>query len=224
MGALMDNTEKNYDINLEQIKQIRKTYFWRTAFFGLIILVAGIVIGGASMSILAEHNFTASPARRENSSLMPRLRQILGLTQQQATKIKPILDKHMQHLQEIRDDARVDIISTLTQMNQEISPILSAGQKVVWSNELLRIQRELNPEPLPSGGGGAGWRRGAEQPGPGPGGGRRNAGRGGQPRGGMGPRRGIQSMPALRGPNSFSNNTPENQIMIENSDSNSSSN
>lgn len=216
----MENTEKNNNIYIEHIKKI---YFWRTAFFGLVILTAGIVIGGASMSIFLTHKLASSKPRPVYESLMPRLDQILGLTQVQSNKIKPILDGYMQHLQEIREDGRLEIASTLDQMNREISPILAEGQKVVWSRELLRIQNELNPEPqraAPRGAGG-GRRRGGEQPGPGPGGmGGRRFGRGQMMRSGMGGRRGPQFQPVPVGPNSFSSDINENEAATNSFDSN----
>jgi hypothetical protein len=161
MGNIMDNLEKNSSDNIEHLKKI---YFWRSAFFGLVILTAGIVIGGASMSIFASHNIGSSPPPRQYGNLIPRLTRTLGLTQQQIDKIKPILDKNMQKLWDIREDARIDIVNTLDQMNKEIAPILAENQKLVWSNELLRIQRDVSPEPLRNNA--AGNRRGgAAQPG-----------------------------------------------------------
>ena len=213
----MENLEKNTNSNIEHLK---KVYFWRSAFFGLIILAAGIAIGGASMSMVASRKIAQKPASQEYNSLMPRLIQVLGLKQQQINKIRPILDKHMQHLNEIREDARVDIANTLDQMNKEINPLLGDMQRDVWSNELKRIQRQLNPEPARNQqGGGRGLGRGAGQPGqgrtwPGQGGGGR-LGRGAQqlnPRPNAGQRRaaGIQPPPAA--PNSPLNNIIQNEI------------
>jgi hypothetical protein len=165
MGNVMDNIEKNSNINIEHLKKI---YFWRNAFFGLIILAAGIAIGGAIMSILSERKLdNASPPPIEASNnLMPRLRQTLGLTQEQVSKIRPILDSHIQKLLQIRENARVEIYNTLEQMGKEINPELGEIQKRVWQQELLRIQRDFSPAPLrPGVGAGAGrGRRGAEQP------------------------------------------------------------
>ena len=208
----MENTDKNNNIYIEHLKKI---YFWRTAFFGLVILTAGIVIGGASMSIFFTHKMTSPKPRPVYESLMPRLSQILGLTQVQTNKIKPILDGYMQHLQEIREDGRLEITNTLDQMNKEISPILAEGQKVVWSRELLRIQSELNaepPRPAPRGGG-QGQRRGG-----GMGGGR--YGRGQQMRAGMGGRRGPQFQPVPIGPNSFISDINGNETNANSFDSN----
>lgn len=208
----MENSEKNTNSNIEHIK---KVYFWKSAFFGLIILAAGIAIGGASMSIFASHKMTQKPPRTEYNNLTPRLVQDLGLQQQQINKIRPILDKHMQHLYEIREDARVDIAKTLEQMNKEIYPILSELQKRRWSNELIRIQRQLNPEPARNPQGGRGLRRGAGQAGQGGGG---RLGRGGQPLNQRlaGLRRGMGAQPSPAAPNSPLN-TNENITDFNNS-------
>ncbi len=206
----MENLEKNPNSNIEHIK---KVYFWRSAFFGLIILAAGIAIGGASMSIFASRKIEQKHPISGYNSLMPRLTQTLGLQQQQINRIGPILDKHMRHLYEIREGARNDIANTLEQLNREINPILGERQRNVWSNELFRIQRELDPESFRNQQIGRGLRRGAGQQQPGQGGGR--LGRGSQllnPRPYAEQRRAaeIQSTPAT--PNSPSNNIIQNQI------------
>jgi hypothetical protein len=211
----MDNLEKNSSDNIEHLKKI---YFWRSAFFGLVILTAGIVIGGASMSIFASHNIGSSPPPRQYGNLIPRLTRTLGLTQQQIDKIKPILDKNMQKLWDIREDARIDIVNTLDQMNKEIAPILAENQKLVWSNELLRIQRDVSPEPLRNNA--AGNRRGgAAQPGQG----QRRMGnvRGQPPRGSILQRRAMEPLPSPNTPNSISSEVNTEENITNKADSNS---
>ncbi len=220
----MENLEKNTNSNIEHIK---KAYFWRSAFFGLIILAAGIAIGGASMSMIASRTIDQKHPTPEYNSLMPRLTQTLGLQQQQINRIGPILDKHMRNLYEIREDARNDIANTLEQMNREINPILGERQRNVWSNELIRIQRQLNPELILNQQGGRGLGRGAGQPGQGAG---RGAGQGGgrlgrgvqplNPRPNTGQRRVAEFQPALTAPNSPSDNIILNQIPSGDSESN----
>ncbi len=196
----MDNTDKNTNINIEHLKKI---YFWRTAFFGVVILAAGIAIGGAAMSILSERRLANVPLPPEASSnLMPRLRQSLGLTQEQVSKIRPVLESHIQKLLQIRENARLDIYNTLEQMGKEINPLLSEMQKRVWQQELVRIQRDFSPAPLRPGIGAGRGRRVGEQPAPGGGGGR--GFRGGR----MGQRRGPEFQP----PPPAASNSPLNNI------------
>jgi gas vesicle protein len=157
------------------VSNINKAHMWRMAFFGLIILIAGIVIGGSSMLIFAPKKLTQPPPGPEFRSLrmIPPLRRNLGLTQEQAEKIKPILDKHMQKLDTIRTEARSEIAETLKQMNQEIAAILTEEQQQKWQREIDRLQSELRPGGGPrwgEGPGGPHFRGGQqERPGRGPG-------------------------------------------------------
>ncbi len=160
-----NNTEKN---NNPSMKHIRKTYYWRNAFFGLVIFIAGIVIGGASMSIFTTHKLTRPARGREFNSLqvLPPLRRNLDLSKEQTEKIKPILDEHMKKLHELRENARSEIENTLKQMNEEISKILNQRQRKIWQRELGRLQRNLRPGGPRRNGMGAGARRGNETGGP----------------------------------------------------------
>ena len=159
------------------IDTIRTLHRWRMAFFGVVILLAGVVIGGASMMILLPHKLMTPPPGPEFDSLrmLPSLRRDLGLTTEQSNRIAPILDKHMKKLGEIRVEARDEIAQTLKQMNEDISTVLTDRQERIWKRSLERLQGDLRP-----GRGGPGRR------GEGPGGPRQR--RGQQDRGGPGPR------------------------------------
>lgn len=199
MGIIMNTTEQNNNPNIEHI---RKIYFWRTAFFGVVILIAGIVIGSASMSILTTRKLAAPPSpRQEYNNLVIRLRRNLELSQGQTDKIRPMIDKYMQKLQELRENARIDIINTLEQMDKQVSSVLTERQKRIWQRELLNLQQDLNPE-MPRGGGG-GRRRGLEPAGP-------RAGRG-QRRFGQGL---ANPAPSLIGPNSLRYDINQNENSI----------
>jgi len=207
MGNVIMNTEQKNNINLEHI---RKIYYWRTAFFGLVILIAGIVIGGASISIYMTHRITRPPRGPEFNSLqvIPPLRRNLNLSKEQSDKIKPIIDGSMKKLRDIREDARTEIESTLQQMNKEISSILTETQRQKWQRELDRLQRELRPGGPRRDGTGLRARRGLDA------GGRRGRGQRELLR------RGLQSR-SLVEPNSTPGDVNENEIGTEQSDPNS---
>ena len=183
-------------IDNSAITYMQKLQRWRIAFFGMVILVAGIVIGAASMMILAPDKLMKPPRGPEFGSerMIPPLRRDLGLSPEQEEKIKPILDNHMEKLNAIRLEARSDIEEALIQMNKGISDILTDEQKRIWQRSLDRLEREFYP---------GGPRRGGGPRGPGGfRGGRQERVRGGQPepfRQGTGPF-GPRRLP--RGPNS----------------------
>ena len=157
---------------------IDKLHRCRMAFFGVVILVAGVVIGGASMMILAPDKLMKPPRGPEFGSqrMIPPLRRELGLSPEQEEKIKPILDSHMEKLDEIRTAARSEIEEALTQMNEGISEILTEEQRQIWQRSLDRLDREFRR----GGGGprGPGFRGGRQE---GFRGGRQEGFRGGQP-------------------------------------------
>ena len=187
---------KKETIDNPAINYVHKLHCWRMAFFGMVILVAGVVIGGALMLILAPDKLMKPPRGPEFDSvrMIPPLRRDLGLSPEQEEKIKPILDKHMEKLHDIRMEARADIEEALTRMNKGISDILTDDQKRIWQRSFDRLERELHP---------GGPRRGGGPRGPGGfRGGQQERFRGGQPehfRGGPGPS-GPHRPP--RGPNS----------------------
>jgi hypothetical protein len=192
MGDAMSNKET---IDNPAISYIDKLHRWRMAFFGMVILVAGVVIGGASMMILAPDRLMKPPRGPEFGSqrMIPPLRRELGLSPEQQEKIKPILDTHMEKLDEIRVEARSEIEEALTLMNESISDILTEEQRQIWQRSLDRLDREFHR---------GGQYRGGGPRGPGFRGSRQEGFRGGQPEhfpqgpGSFGPHR------PPRGPNS----------------------
>lgn len=124
---------------------LQKMHRWRMAFFGLVILLAGIVIGAASAILIT---------RRLPQGLLPapefaadrmadRLQRQLGLSPDQRDKIRTILERHVQTLNQIRMDARPLIANELKLMNDEISAVLRQDQFRIWQDHLQRLQNEL---------------------------------------------------------------------------------
>ena len=185
MGGAMS---QNQTINNPAVSHINKAHNWRMAFFGLIILTAGIVIGGSSMLIFAPKKLIKPPRAPEFASgrMVGQLRRELRLSPEQAEKIDPILKEHMEALNNIRIDAQDQIGEALEQMNEQISSILTERQKQMWETRLRHLQSPLH---------GGGPRRGE-----GPGGGRFRRGEQERFRRGPGPGSGPGSGPGPFGP------------------------
>ncbi len=182
-------------INNPAINYMDRLHRWRMAFFGMVVLIAGVVIGGASMMILAPDKLMRPPRGPEFGSqrMIPYLRRDLRLSPEQEEKIKPILDSHMERLDEIRMEARSEIEEALTQMNKGISDILTEEQRQIWQRGLDRLEREFHRGGPHRGPGprGPGFRGGRQEgfregPGPGPFGPHRPARGPNSPRDGMG--------------------------------------
>ncbi|MBW8042513.1 MAG: hypothetical protein FVQ85_21305 [Planctomycetes bacterium] len=142
---------------------LKQMHRWRMAFFGLVILLAGIVIGASSMSMISHRRRPLHPPPPEvaTESLLDEMERSLHLTPKQREKIDPILQEHMQKLDNIRTDARSEINEILGQMNEGITAVLTEQQKQIWQRRLQRLQRQFRPPGRGPGGGGR--HRGGQQ-------------------------------------------------------------
>jgi len=167
---------QNQTTNNPAVSNINKAHNWRMAFFGLIILAAGVVIGGSSMLIFAPKKLIRPPRAPEFASgrMVGQLQRELRLSPEQAEKIEPILKEHMETLNNIRIDAQDQIGEALEQMNEQISSILTDRQKQMWESRLRHLQSPLRGGGPRRGEGPGGRFRGGQQDrfrrGPGPGG------------------------------------------------------
>jgi hypothetical protein len=150
---------------------------WRMAFFGLVILLAGVIIGIAlTLSWLCYPHRPRMPGPEfAAETMLYRLEPYLHLSPEQTKKMQPLLRKHMQKLQQMREDIRTEIGEQLRQMNTEISSILDEHQKQLWREHLQPLEGQLRPGP---GGPGGPQRRGFPGAPRGPGPYRRRGGNG----------------------------------------------
>lgn len=163
MGDAVNQTE-----NTSNQRTISRTlHFWRMAFFGLVILLAGMVLGSALTVSLVRYPGDPGPSPEFAAvKMLDRLQHYLDLSDEQAQKLEPILQKHFQQLYDIRLGAHSKIAEQLRQMNTEIASILNDHQKRLWHEHLQQLQgqlRERGPGP-PRPGRGPYRHRGGERP------------------------------------------------------------
>lgn len=131
---------------------LRRLHQWRMAFFGLMILSAGLITGAAA-TVLVLHRpgppEGAAPPNQAYQVTLERIMPRLHLTPQQAEQAGPVLRRRMQRLEEIREQGRVQIARELQAMHEEISAVLSPQQQQLW----WELMRGL-PGPFPRG---PGW-------------------------------------------------------------------
>ena len=145
MGDTMNQTEKNDDL----IKVLERMHRWRMAFFALVILIAGIVIGASLMIIFGRQQMMRRSHAPEIAveRMMRELIEHLDLTAQQRQAIKPILIEHMERLQQIRMEVRPQIQAQLASLNKEVSALLDEDQKQQWQREFQRLQNQFHRRP-----------------------------------------------------------------------------
>lgn len=159
---------------------LRQVHRWRMAFFGLVILLAGMTLGAAGTLLLIGPAEWQPPMEPEvaTNAMLGRFREELGLTSEQAADIRRILRTRMQKLHEIRTQARPQIEQQLEGMKEEIAAVLTPDQRSRWQGIMGRLEQEFHRGMRRGPGGrGPGFRRGREGGGPpgghGPGPGRR---------------------------------------------------
>jgi len=137
----MSETEKMENV----VAALEKMHRWRAAFFGLVILLAGFVIGASSMVVFRREQIMPRPVPPEviSERIIGELGHRLSLRPQQRQAIEPVLRKYMQKLHEIRMDARSKIVENLGEMDERISSLLDEHQKQQWHEEFRRLQQAL---------------------------------------------------------------------------------
>lgn len=143
MGDAM-NIEEPTKSSHDYLKQMHR---WRMAFFGLVILLAGIVIGISSMFMISHRRKPPPPPPPDVAAnrVLNREKGRLGLSSEQMKQLGPIFKKHMDKLDEMRVTAREQITERLQLMNEEVSSILDERQKRLWERDLQDLGRELRP-------------------------------------------------------------------------------
>lgn len=160
MGDAVSQTQPTDNPGADHLQKMHRR---RISVFGLVILTAGVAIGGASVLILAPGKVMPPPPSffdRMFAPLFRSMEQELNLSQEQQDKLRPIIKNHMEKLGEIHSRVRAEINKQWTQMNEQILAVLTEEQQEIWKRKLEEIQRRFHRSPR------GGPRRGDGQPGP----------------------------------------------------------
>jgi hypothetical protein len=133
---------------------LRRLHHWRMAFFGVVILLAGMLSGAAATLLMIGHigprgPFPPVPAVK---LLLARLSGPLHLTVEQRQQVEPILEKHVTKLDQIQEQGHKAIVEELRLLSQEMAGVLTEDQMRLWERLFLdlpgsirHIPRELGP-------------------------------------------------------------------------------
>ena len=146
---------------------LQKMHRYRMAFFGMVILLAGVVIGAASTAVYLHDRLPALPPGPGflTGRMLAGLEERLALSPEQAGKIKPLVEKRFQIMQDLQNEFRPKFGEQFRLMHEEILAQLDENQKQRWEEDLKRMQEH--------------WPRGMRGGPRGPGGSRRSGGPGG---------------------------------------------
>ena len=136
----------------EQMQLLLRSQRWKMAFFGLIILIAGLLIGAGSSLLIMGRPPSEQPPGVEfiNERTISRLQHELNLTHEQTQQVKVIFDKHLQALHQIRQQARPQIAARMNQLHTEVMAILDEQQQELWTQNIQRLtERFIHPTHRP---------------------------------------------------------------------------
>jgi hypothetical protein len=163
MGSAINQNESNESPTV----LLRRLHHWRMAFFGMVILLAGMLSGAAVTLLIVGHLGPRNrvPPIYAVKLLLERLTGHLRLTAEQRQQVEPILKNHVTRLDQIQDDGQKAIAGELRLMTQEMAAVLTEDQMRLWERLFLdlpgsirHIPQELGPGygrgPAPPGG----WR------------------------------------------------------------------
>ena len=145
---------------------LRRLHHWRMAFFGMVILLAGMLSGAALTLLLVGHGGQRHPLPPVDAVrlLAERLPGVLHLTAEQQRQVEPILQNRMKKLDQIQGNGQKAIAEELRLLTKEMAGVLTADQMGLWERLFLdlpgsirHIPQEFGPG-LGRGPGPGGWR------------------------------------------------------------------
>jgi len=129
----------------ECLRQINR---WRMAFFAVVILAAGMIIGASAFFLLTSRLRPERPGPEMAAELLLRRQQrLLRLRPEQSERLQPILTEYIKKLHDIRINARKQIAEQLKLMNQQVLEILDERQKQLWQAQLRQLQSRFGSGP-----------------------------------------------------------------------------
>jgi hypothetical protein len=145
---------------------LRRLHHWRMAFFGMVILLAGMASGAAVTLLVVGHGGPKHPLPPVDAIrlLAERLTGVLHLTAEQQQQVGPILQSHMKRLDQIQGDGQKAIAEELRLLTKEMADVLTENQMGLWERLFLDLPGSIRHIPQEFG---PGLGRG---PAPGPGG------------------------------------------------------
>jgi gas vesicle protein len=118
----------------------------KPVLFSLLILLSGIIIGfGAALIVVRQSGINRKPALPEEFSrrMVKHLTRELHLTEEQQKKVKPIIEKHMKVMDQIRSEARPKIRQELEEMNKELMAVFDNTQQQIWKERIRQMQQRF---------------------------------------------------------------------------------
>ena len=133
----------------QQIQLLKRLHRWRLAFFGTVILMAGIIIGAAVAMIINTASVADYPKGVEhiNNRSLEKLKRQLQLSPEQSEQITEIFQDHMKALNAIRQKAKPQIASQMNSLYTEVRETLDDEQQQIWQKSIHQLRDNFTHGP-----------------------------------------------------------------------------
>jgi hypothetical protein len=145
-GSNPDTSSSNLDLPVP-----RKRRPWRSLLLGLVILFCGILIG-AGITVIALHKvvlYAIHHPEQVPSRITERLRGKLGLSDDQAKKIRAILNERQKAFQALRRATRPKMEREIERLKEDVAAVLDENQARKWRKRFDTLRRQWIPPPAP---------------------------------------------------------------------------
>jgi len=130
----------------DSLSQPTKNTKTKPVLFSLLILLSGIIIGSGATVIVLRPSLEKEHARLPEEfsrKMVKRLTHELRLTPQQQQQVRPIIENHMNAIDQYRQEARPKIRQELEEMNDELIIIFDNTQQQIWKEQIQKMQKRF---------------------------------------------------------------------------------
>lgn len=115
---------------------------WRVVLLGILILVCGIAIGAGGTAVIMRHIILRAIQHPEEAPqrIADRVRGKLGISDEQAVRIKAILSERQKAIQALRRQVQPQIENELNQAREEVAALLNPQQAEKWRKRFDKLR------------------------------------------------------------------------------------
>jgi hypothetical protein len=145
MGDIMNDTISRNPDTLPDIGSpgpTPKKRRWRVVLLGILILVCGIAIGAGGTAVIMRHMILHAIQHPEKAPqrIIDRVRGKLGISDDQAARIKAILSERQKAIQALRRQVQPQIENELNQAREDVAALLNPEQAEKWRRRFDKIR------------------------------------------------------------------------------------
>ncbi len=116
---------------------------WRSILLGVVILVCGIAIGAGGTVVVMKHIILNAIQHPEKvpQRITDRMRGKLGLTDEQAAKVKAILTERQKKIQALLRQIQPDVDKEFENAKEDVAAVLKPDQAKKWRERFDRMRK-----------------------------------------------------------------------------------